>query len=400
MAACRCCMEFSLKMRILQFYKDYAPVMGGIENHMRVLAEGLHQAGHTVRVLVTSPDRHSTHTQIGGVDVYKTARWLAISSAPISGPFYPTLRRLEADSDIAHAHAPYPPGELGHLLLGQSRAFVMTYHSDIVRQRVLGFFYSPFLRRVLQLADGILVSNPMYIQDSPFLAACAEKCRVVPFGIDLARFDLTEPRAQAVAELRTRFASRPLLLFVGQFRHYKGVDVLLQAMAQIDAELLIVGQGPLGDEWRRLAQTLGVGERVHFLGPVSDEELVNLYHAAQVFVLPSTNRAETLGIVQIEAMACHTPLVCTELGTGTSFVNRHGETGFVVPPHAPDALAQAINQILADPTLQQSMGKAGRERAETVFSAPGMIGQTAAFYREILEKKLSRQSADGKQNKR
>lgn len=379
-------------MRILQLYKDYAPVVGGIENHMRVLAEGLHGAGHEVRVLVTNRARKTVRETIAGVDVYKAARWLAISSAPVSGPFYPALRRLATDTHITHAHVPYPPGELGQLLLGRSQRFVMTYHSDIVRQRLLGFLYRPFLRRALQQADGIIVSNPMYIQDSPFLAAHADKCRVIPFGIDLARFAPSATQAQQSAEIRARYAgnggasdhTRPLLLFVGQFRHYKGVDVLLQAMSQIDAELLIVGEGPLGEAWRQQAHAAGIGARVHFLGGVSDAELVNLYHAATVFVLPSTNRAETLGIVQIEAMACGTPLVCTELGTGTTFVNRHGETGLVVPPGDAPALAAAINRILTDVDLQAQMGAAGRERAAAEFAAPIMIQRTIEFYETLF----------------
>lgn len=383
-------MECSLKMRILQLYKDYAPVVGGVENHIRVLAEGLHARGHQVQVLVTSPTRKTQQETIGNVAVYKAARWLAISSAPVSGPFYPALRRLARASDITHAHAPYPPGELGQMWLGGSPRFVITYHSDIVRQRILGFFYRPLLRRVLQQADGIIVSNPVYIHDSPFLAEQRAKCRVIPFGIELDRFAATPTVAQRAAELRAHYGDRPLILFAGQFRHYKGVDVLIAAMQdarlqEIDAQLLIVGRGPLGATWQAQAEAAGLGDRIAFLGSVDDAELVALYHAAQVFVLPSTNRAETLGIVQIEAMACGTPLVCTELGTGTTFVNRHGETGLVVPPHDMRALAAAIHQILSDPQMAQRMGAAGRRRAQEVFAAPAMIEQTIAYYQQLLE---------------
>ncbi|MEX1018460.1 MAG: glycosyltransferase [Litorilinea sp.] len=377
-------------MRILQLYKDYAPVVGGIENHIRVLAEGLQGQGHQVQVLVTNQSRTTQQEKIGNVDVYKAARWLAISSAPISGPFYPALRRLARDCDIAHAHAPYPPGELGQLWLGSSRRFVLTYHSDIVRQRLLGFLYGPFLRRVLHAAHGIIVSNPVYIHDSPFLASHAAKCRVIPFGIDLDRFAATPAVATRAAQIRAHYDARPLILFTGQFRHYKGVDVLIEAMQdpalqQIDAQLLIVGQGPLGAAWQTQVADAGLGQRIAFLGNVDDAELVALYHAAQVFALPSTNRAETLGIVQIEAMACGTPLVCTELGTGTTFVNQHMQTGLVVPPHDAPALAAALHRILTEPELAQRMGAAGRARAATVFAAPAMIQQTIDYYRELLD---------------
>src|SRR5215203_987537 len=201
-------------MRVLHIYKDYAPVTGGIENHIATLAQAQRAQGIDARVLVTNSGPHTIETTIEGVPVVKTGRQLNISSAPVSLGFYPWLRRLEKGIDITHAHLPYPPGELGQLLVGRSRRLVLTYHSDIVRQRVLGELYSPFLRILLQKADGISVSNPTYIQTSSFLARVAEKCRVIPFGLDLNAFVATPAQLQAVAEVRARYAPKPLLLFV------------------------------------------------------------------------------------------------------------------------------------------------------------------------------------------
>ena len=183
-------------MRVLQIYKDYAPVMGGIENHIKVLAESLHQHNVDARVLVTNTSRQTVHEVIDGIPVTKTGRQLNISSAPVSLSFYPWLYRLEKEIDIAHLHLPYPPGELGQMLLGRSKRLVLTYHSDIVRQKVLGALYAPFLHRVLRRADLIAVSNPIYVHSSRFLQRVAPKCRVIPFGIDLERFALTPPDSQ------------------------------------------------------------------------------------------------------------------------------------------------------------------------------------------------------------
>jgi rhamnosyl/mannosyltransferase len=172
-------------MRILHIYKDYAPVTGGIENHIGVLAQAQRAQGLDARVLVTNTDSQSFEGEINGVPVTKTGRQLNISSAPISLGFYGKLWQMERGTDITHAHLPYPPGELGHMLLGRSRALVLSYHSDIVRQRLLGAVYSPFLRHLLRQADHISVSNPTYIRTSPFLARVAEKCTVIPYGINL-----------------------------------------------------------------------------------------------------------------------------------------------------------------------------------------------------------------------
>jgi len=373
-------------MRVLYLYKDYFPVFGGIENHIKMLAEGLRTRGVEIQVLVTNTANHTAQETIEGVPVLKTARQINISSAPVSLPFFPAVRRLEAGIDIAHLHMPYPPGELAHLLLGRSKRLVVTYHSDIVRQRVLGALYRPFLWQVLRRADLIAVSNPVYIQDSPFLRRYADKCRVIHFGIDLERFALTPPVTQQAAGWRTRYAGRPLILFVGRLRHYKGIDVLIDAMRQVEnAQALIVGAGPLEEMWRTQAQTMGVTDRVTFLGELSDADVLALYHAADLFVLPSTNRAETLGIVQLEAMACSLPLVCTELGTGTSYVNQHGVTGLVIPPNEPDALAAAIRQLVANPELRVQMGMAGRRRVEQEFTHAVMLDRTLAFYQEALQ---------------
>jgi glycosyltransferase involved in cell wall biosynthesis len=372
-------------MRVLYLYKDYFPVLGGIENHIRVLAEGLRARGVETRVLVTNTTAQTAEETIGGVPVVKTARQVNVSSAPVSLPFLSWVRKLEADADVAHAHMPYPPGEVAHLLAGRARRFVVTYHSDIVRQRVLGALYRPFLWQVLRQARLIAVSNPVYIQDSPFLRHYAAKCRVIHFGLDLERFAATPAIEAEAAAWRARYDNRPLLLFVGRLRHYKGVNVLIEAMRQLPgATALIVGIGPMAEEWQQQAHAAGLLDRVHFLGEQTDAAVLALYHAADIFVLPSTNRAETFGIVQVEAMACGRPLICTELGTGTSYVNQNGVTGLVVPPNDPAALVAAVRQMLATSELPARMGAAGLRRAQAEFSIDAMLDRTLDFYREAL----------------
>ncbi len=370
-------------MRVIHLYKDFAPVVGGIENHVRVLAQAQRAHGMDVEVLVTNTGRETVRQSFDGVPVTKTGRQLNISSAPISLGFYPALWRLEAGADIAHAHLPYPPGELGHLLLGRSRRLVLSYHSDIVRQRVLGAVYSPFLRLLLRRAQRIAVASPAYIRTSPFLAPVADKCRVLPYGIDLDAFAATPAVHAAAAELRAGHAPKPILTFVGKFRHYKGVNVLLEAMHRLDAHLLIIGSGPLEADLRHQATT-GVADRVTFMGEVSDADKLVALHASDLFVLPSTNRAEAFGIVLIEAMACGLPLISTELGTGTSFVNQHEVTGLVVPPNDPVALAAAIQRLLADPDRRAQMAAAAQTRVRAEFSREIMVQRMLDLYHETL----------------
>ncbi len=371
-------------MRVLLLYKDYHPVVGGIENCIRLLARGLREKGVDARVLVTNTGPATTRQAIDGVPVTKTGRQAHLLSTPISLPFFAELRRQMATVDLVHLHTPYPPAEFAQLLLGRSTPAVITYHSDIVRQRRTGKLYAPLLRKVLLRAALVAAFSPVYIESSPFLRNVRTKCRVIHYGIETERFAETEQVRDDAQRLRTQYGDLPLLLFIGRLRHYKGVDVLIRAMHRIRAKLLILGTGPMQETWQNLAQAESLVDKVFFLGDASERECLAARYAADLFVLPSTNRAEALGIVQLEAMACGMPVVCTELGTGTSYVNRDGVTGLVVPPNDPRALAAATDKLLMSPALRAKMGAEGRRRVREEFSFQSMINSTISFYQEAL----------------
>jgi glycosyltransferase involved in cell wall biosynthesis len=372
-----------VNLKILYIYKDYYPVVGGIENHLRLICQGLRDyADLEPVVLVTNTTRHTVIEQIDGVRVIKAARLANVSSAPISLDLFAWAGRLKAD--ITHLHFPYPIGELAYLLAGRSRKMVITYHSDIVRQKYLLQVYRPFLYRLLDRADAITVSNPNYIASSLYLRSRADKCTVIPHGADLDKFAPTATVLSRAGEIR-RERAKPIILFVGLLRYYKGLAYLINAMREIDAHLLIAGQGPQGEEWQALSRQLALENKISFLGRVRDQELLALYHACDVFVLPSIHRSESWGAVQVEAMACGKPVVCTELGTGTSFVNQDGVTGLVVPPRDSVALANAVNRLLGDDSLRQRMGQAALYRAQQELSAGVMVERLVQWYRRVIQ---------------
>lgn len=367
-------------MKILHIYKDYYPILGGIENHVRMVAEEQVKRGHDVTVLVTSRSLHGQTLEMNGVRLIRAGRLATVASAPISLSLAGWLRRLPAD--VAHLHSPYPIGEAAYLAAGRTKAMVITYHSDIVRQRSLLRVYGPILRRLLQRADRILPTNARYVETSPWLQPVAAKCTVIPLGIDLERFANADPaRVQA---LRARYGES-IILFVDRLRYYKGLEYLLQAMRSIAACLLVIGSGPMEKPWRELGAELGLKDRVSFLGDIADDELPAYEHAARLFVLPSSQRSEAFGVSMLEAMASGLPAISTELGTGTSFVNKHGETGLVVPPADPQALVGAINRLLADAELRQRMAAAARARAWGLFSKEAMVTRILEVYGEVLK---------------
>lgn len=366
-------------MRIIQIYKDYYPVLGGIENHLRLLAEGLAARGHQVTVLSNARGSAGEERMLNGVRVVAAGRLATLASAPLSLELPALLARERPD--IVHLHLPDPTGDLAQTLARRA-PLVLSYHSDIVRQRRLLQLYAPLLRRTLRRAAAIIATSPAYARSSPFLCRLQERVRVVPYGIELEHFAQADPAK--VAALRARFTG-PLLLFVGQLRYYKGADQLVRAMAMLPGRAVLVGGEATVHraDLEKLARDLGVADRVHLVGE-QEHDLAAYYHAADVFVLPSVERSEAFGIVQIEAQAAGLPIVCTELNSGTSYVTVHGRTGFVVPPADPAALARALRVLLENPALARAMGAAGRKRAYAEFSATQMLDRIEDVYREAV----------------
>ena len=372
-------------MNILHIYKDYHPVLGGIENHVKVLAEAQAAAGHTVTVLACDPGPRTRMEESNGVRVIKAGRITTAASMPLS-PSQPfILARLRPD--VVHVHSPYPLGEVANWLLGRARATVITHHSDVVRQRGWLRLYGPLLRRVLAAADRIIATSPRYIETSPWLGPLRDKCVVVPLGVDTRRFTppTNQPTNQLTNQPTNQLTNHPSILFTGRLRYYKGIDTLITALGNLPGvHLNIVGEGPMREVWATQAAEMGLSERVHFLGEVDDAELPDIYRQADLFVLPCNARAEAFGSVLLEAMASGLACITTEVGSGTSWVVQDGVTGLVVPPRDPQALAQAIRSLLDDPERRAAMGRAGRARVEAGFTIEQMIARVQAVYEEVL----------------
>jgi glycosyltransferase involved in cell wall biosynthesis len=365
-------------MRVLHVYKDYPPVMGGIEHHIRDLAVGQAARGHHVSVLVTALDRRTTLDVESGVTVHRAARLATVASAPLSLALPRILARMRPE--VTHLHVPYPVGEAAWLALGR-RPMVVTYHSDIVRQRVLGALWQPALRAVLRRASAVLATSPRYAATSPTLTGAGVPVTIVPLGIDPEPFESAE-RGLA----RTRFGAGPNVVFVGRLRYYKGLEVLLAALPQVpDVRLLVAGTGPLEEHLRAETARLGVAERVAWLGDVSASDLPLLYAAGDVFVLPAVARSEAFGIVLLEAMAAGLPVITTEVGTGTSFVVVDGQTGMVVPPADSSALAEALRELVGNPDKARKMGEAGHARMRERFTLEGVLDAVDGVYAEVTK---------------
>jgi rhamnosyl/mannosyltransferase len=273
--------------------------------------------------------------------------------------------------DVVHVHLPHPAGAASYLAARKPRQhrLVVTYHSDVVRQKWLIRAYAPLVERLLTRADVVIATSPNLLEASSVLRRFRHKCRVVPYGIDVDLFRSTPERVAKSLAIRARHQNRRVMLAVGRLIYYKGFEVAIRALAGLpDVDLIIVGEGPLRGSLEALAQSLGVAGRVSFEGERLNEDVVPYYLASDVYVLPSVAPSEAFGIVQIEAMACGVPVVNTWLPSGVPFVSRDGETGLTVPPSDAPALASAVSELLRDDALRRRMGDAARERARAEFS--------------------------------
>jgi glycosyltransferase involved in cell wall biosynthesis len=363
------------QMRVLQVGKFYPPVRGGMETHLQALCVGLRD--HVdVRVLVANTRSTTSVDHVDDLIVTRCASLGALAGTSLCPTMVHQIH--QSHSRIVHLHHPNPTAALAYLISGHPGPLVVSYHSDIVRQRRLAAMIAPLITAMLERASAIVCGSPQFMESSPVLRPYASRCRVVPYSAALQQFEQVDQLA--VARIRKRYGTR-LVLAVGRLVGYKGFEYLVAAMRRLDGTLLLIGDGPERERLAHLASEYGISQRVHMLSGIDD--LASFYHAADVFVLPSVGRNEAFGLVQLEAMASGTPVVNTAVDSGVPYVSRHGVTGFTVPPAEPDALAGAIATLLRNPDLRARYGAAGRRRVAETFSLRAMVEGTVAVYAQV-----------------
>jgi glycosyltransferase involved in cell wall biosynthesis len=361
---------------ILQVGKFWPPHYGGIETHLRELCTGLASVVD-VDVVVSNVGRNYVQEQDGDMRVTRIPTFARVASAPLSPRMLGFLR--ESPADLVHLHLPNPPAVIAYLLSGHRGKLVVTVHSDIVRQKMMAKLLSPTLTAVLRRADAIVSFSPNRLEHSRVLQEFRDKCHVIPHGIPFEQYDGVD--RTHIARIRHRYR-KPIVLAVGRLVYYKGFEYLIRAMRQIDAQLLLIGEGPLHRQLLQQVTASGVQDKVSFLGNVSD--LRPYYHACDVFALPSIAVSEAFGIVQLEAMACGKPVVNTQLPSGVPWVSQNGVTGITVPPCDVDALAESVSLLLSQPELAARYGLAARRRVEQEFATERMRARTLNLYSRVL----------------
>lgn len=372
-------------LKVLHVYKDSDPARGGVAKFIAELASKTATEPAIQHTLLSigdppSTEGHNILKTLPNLDVQIIKPLLSVAGTPISldaiGTFYKHCKKM----DLIHYHFPYPFADLLQFALRPKKPYLVTYHSDIVKQKGLLQLYKPLQHWFLKRAAAIVATSPPYVKTSPVLQKFPATTQVIPLGLsDTAQKNLSPQTALQKHSLPERF-----FLYVGAFRYYKGLHTLLEAAEKTSVPIVLAGRGDLLESLKNKATQKKLSH-LHFLGGVSEEEKNALLSTCRAFIFPSHLRSEAFGLSLVEASMYEKPMISCDIGTGTSFINLHEKTGLNIPPERPEALAQAIDFLWNNPEKADQMGRAARVRYELNFTANAMGKAYTALYQKVLK---------------
>ena len=370
-------------MRVLHFYKTSLPdTMGGVERVIDQLARGSHHYGVKSEVLSLTPHQVPRTQEYQGYLTHRAKTNFDVASTSFSASSLLRFSQLCKNVDVIHYHFPWPFMDLVHFAARVKKPTIVTYHSDIVRQKFLLQFYRPLKLFFLNDVDKIVATSPNYLATSDVLARFKRKVKVIPIGLDKQSYP--EPSSGRIAYWKAKLEDR-FFLFVGVLRYYKGLHILIEAARNSPFPIVIVGAGPTENELKEQVLRLGL-KNVVFLGFLSDDDKVALLKLCFAIVFPSHLRSEAFGISLLEGAMYGKPMISSEIGTGTSFINIHNETGLVVKPGDSDALRQAMLQLWSNPEMACVMGEKAQQRFQQYFTADEMVREYVSLYKQLTDK--------------
>lgn len=356
-------------LKVLHFYKTYYPdTFGGIEQVIYQLSESGSKYGVESTVLSLSSRGNIDDMRIGVQRVFYSKTSFEVASTPFSLSCIKKFKELARQADIIHYHYPFPFMDMLHFLCRVNKPTVVSYHSDIVKQKFFSRLYSPLMNRFLSSVDCIVAASPNYAKTSPVLQRFESKVKIIPYGLDERSYP--KVNEEKLKYWQGRFGNK-FFLFVGAFRYYKGLHTLLEAVHGTTFPVVIVGGGGIENEIRAKAKALNLSN-VHFVGSLPDEDKATLLQLCYAIVFPSHLRSEAFGITLLEGAMYGKPLISCEIGTGTSFINIDGYSGFVIPPNNHLRLREVMHELYSNSELANLYGANAYARFKELFTSEKM----------------------------
>jgi glycosyltransferase involved in cell wall biosynthesis len=372
-------------MKILQTPVRFYPFIGGVENYVLYMSRELVNLGHDVRVICANEPPSNKEDVFDGVNISRLSYIAKVANTNITLDLPFKINR--EDFDVMHTHIPTPWSADWSRIISKrkNKPLVVTYHNDIIgsglANYIAKFYNSTALKKLLESADKIIITQPNYIKYSLHLASYSEKVEVIPNGVDVDKFKPVDVKPK----LNTLF----FLSLLDKFHGYKGLDYLLKALQIVkksipDVKLIVGGKGELMDSYIETAGNMGLSGNVEFHGFIPDADMVEYYSSASAFVLPSiSSLQEGFGIVALEALACKTPVITTDIVGVSADLTGH-KAGLSVPPKDPDALADAIITLLMDDNMRLDMGENGRSLVKSEYTWKGIAQMMEKVYYGLI----------------
>lgn len=370
-------------LKILHVYRTFFPdTQGGLEEVIRQICLNAAPHGVESRVFALSRNPQPKSVDVDGIEVVRVKQTFEIASCGFCFGGILDFKREAEWADVIHYHFPWPFADLMHMLVRPDKPSVVTYHSDIVRQRVLQIFYRPLMSSFLGKVSRIVATSPNYYATSDVLSRFSEKVDIIPIGIEESSYPCVDADPATLRAARELYGEG-FFLFVGVLRYYKGLHILLDAIKDANYKVVIVSSGPVERELRQQAEALGL-DNVVFGGYVDDDMKMALFQLSRGVVFPSYLRSEAFGVTLLEGAMSAKPLISAEVGSGTSHINVHESTGLVVTPGCPQSLREAMDYLYYNPRKAIAMGRSARDRYEELFTGESMGKKYVAVYRQVV----------------
>jgi glycosyltransferase involved in cell wall biosynthesis len=372
-------------MKILHIGKFF-PVYGGVEKVMYDLCDGLSDRDIQSDFLGVNADVKTTN--IVHINKYFTvfamSYFAKVASTYLSFSMISKLRKIKSNYDIIHIHHPDPMACLSLYLSGYKGIVICHWHSDIVKQKTILKFYKPLQTWMLRRASVIVGTSQTYLDNSPFLNGFKSKFKVVPIGIPPVQktiSDVTLKKIQSIAN------GRKIVFSLGRLIYYKGYRYLIEASKYLNDNFCVIigGKGPLKDELEKMIKANNLESKVFLVGRIEDDDLSTYFSNCNAFCLPSTEKSEAFGIVQIEAMAYGKPIVATKIkGSGVDWVNQDGYSGFNAEIENSKDLAEKIDKVFESDQVYSKLSTQALNRYQELFTQAAMVDKMKTIYKAVL----------------
>lgn len=370
-------------MRVLHFYKNALPeTIGGVEQVVDQIARGTQNLGVVNTVLSLSNNPSNFPTPMHGYELITVKRNFELASNGFSIKSFSVFKEQAAKADLIHYHFPWPFADLIHQWVGPKKPTVLTYHSDIIRQKLLLKLYRPLKHSFLRSVDHIVATSPNYLDTSKVLQSFIHKTSVIPIGLDYTSYLNPDP---IQTKYYQEYFGERFFLFIGAFRYYKGLPFLIEAAKTAPYPIVIAGSGIAEKELQALA-TRNKLNNLFFLGQIPEENKSALLAACYGVISPSNLRSEAFGVSLLEGAMFGKPLISCEIGTGTTFININLLTGLAIPPSDSKALSDAMTWLWNHPDQAKEMGNKARARYEELFTAKKMSNAYLDLYQNLLNR--------------